>query len=122
MNKYNKFQEGLKLVVLYQATLEQMDNFKGTKLYKQSIKNNMNRLERDIEIMIKEPLEHLDNTGSDMFTDIQNTIEMILDLSASELATLKIVVDEDREERLKDWQQEILDKEIWAGKTNLSKW
>jgi|TARA_B110000971_G_scaffold33436_1_gene31067 hypothetical protein len=112
VNKYNKFQEGLKLVVLYQATLEQMDNFKGTKLYKQSIKNNMNRLERDIEIMIKEPLEHLDNTGSDMFTDIQNTIEMILDLSASELATLKIVVDEDREERLKDWQQEILDKEI----------
>ena len=112
MNKYNKFQEGLKLVVLYQATLEQMDNFKGTKLYKQSIKNNMNRLERDIEIMIKEPLEHLDNTGRDMFPDIQNTIEMILDLSASELATLKIVVDEDREERLKDWQQEILDKEI----------
>jgi spore germination protein GerM len=112
MSDYNKFEEGLKLVVLYQATLEQMDNFKNTKLYKQSIKKNMNRLEKDIEQLIHGPIAQLDKINSDLFTDIQGKVELILDLSATELAQLKLVVDDHREKQLQEWQQQILDKEI----------
>lgn len=111
MSDYRKFEEGLKLVVLYQATLEQMDTFKGTKLYRQSIKNNMNRLEKDIEKLISEPISQLDNINSELFTNIQQTVEMILDLSATELAQLKVVVEEYREEQLQEWQEQILEKE-----------
>jgi len=112
MSDYNKFEEGLKLVVLYQATLEQMDNFKNTNLYKQSIKKNMNRLEKDIEQVIRGPIAQLDKINSDMFTDIQDKVELILDLSATELAQLRLVVDDHREEQLQEWQKQILDKEI----------
>jgi hypothetical protein len=37
---------------------------------------------------------------------------LILDLSATELAQLKLVVDDHRKEQLQEWQQQILDKEI----------
>lgn len=106
------FEEGLKLVVLYQCTLEQMDIMKGTNIYKQSIKKNMNRLEKDIEQIIRGPIAQLDKINSDLFTDIQQTVEMILDLSATELAQLKVVIDDHREEQLQEWQEEILNKEI----------
>lgn len=112
MSDFKAFEEGLKLVVLYQCTLEQMDLFKGTKIYKQSIKNNMNRLEKDIEQVIRGPIEQLDKINSDLFTDIQQTVEIILDLSATELAQLRVVIDDHREERLQEWQEEILKKEI----------
>jgi hypothetical protein len=112
MSDLKAFEEGLKLVVLYQATLEQMDVMKGTNIYKQSIKKNMNRLEKDIEQIIRGPIAQLDEINSDLFTDIQQTVEMILDLSVTELAQLKVVIDDHREDQLQEWQQQILDKEI----------
>lgn len=111
MSDYEIFKDSLKLVVLYQSALEIMDNFKGTTLYKQSVKNTMKRLEKDIEKMILAPIAQLDSINSDMFSDIQNKVDVILDLNVDELAKLKIVIQEYREEELKEWQQEILDKE-----------
>ena len=54
-----KFREAVRLVILVQATLEAMDDFKGTKLYKQDVKKLMNNLERKLEWMINDPLKKL---------------------------------------------------------------
>jgi len=97
MGKYEKFMEGVKLVALYQATLEQMDTMKGTALYRQSIKNKMRTLEQDIEGLIRGPLSALDSTDEELMSTIQYKVEMILDLSLEELAGLKMAIDEHRD-------------------------
>ncbi len=111
MKDYQRFKDGLKLVVLYQITLEQMDTFKGTKLYRHSVKNRMNSLEKEIEAMITGPVSQLDKINSKLFTEIQEKVELILDMDSNEIAQLKIVLETHREEQLQEWQQEILDKE-----------
>lgn len=95
--KIQTFRDGVKLVALYQATLEQMDALKGTPLYRQSIKKKMRTLETDIEGAIRAPLSALDSTDEEMMTTIQYKVEMILDLTLEELAGLKMAVDEHRE-------------------------
>jgi len=98
-NKYNTFKEGVKLVALLQASLEQMDNLKGTALYKQSIKNLMHNLERKIEQAIRGPLAALDNENEELLTKIQLNVEMILGLNLDELAMLRSEIDEFRENK-----------------------
>lgn len=95
---FDRFKEALKLLALYQCTLEQMDAFKTTKLYKQSIKKKINSLEKDIEQLISGPVQKLDNTDEDLFSNIQQKVEMVLDLTVDELTQLKVVVDEYRSE------------------------
>jgi hypothetical protein len=97
MDRVEAFRQGVKLVALYQATLEQMDTMKRTALYKQNIKKMMNTLEREIERAIQAPLTALDKTDEKLMTNIQNNIEMILDMSLGELAQLKQAVKEHRE-------------------------
>lgn len=93
-----RFQNAVKLLVLYQCTLEQMDSFKTTQLYKQSVKKKINSLEKDIEQLISGPVQKLDNTDEDLFSEIQQKVEMVLDLTVDELTQLKVVVDEYRSE------------------------
>ena len=94
--KLNDFRKGVKLIVLLQATLEAIDDLKGTRLEKQSIRNKMRNLERDIEATIRKPLAQLDKADDTLFTGIQQKVEMICDLSVDELAQLKEVVEEHR--------------------------
>jgi len=96
-NKFDTFHNGVKLVALYQATLEQMDTMKGTLLYRQSIKNKMRTLEKDIEVAICGPLSALDSTDEELMSTIQYKVEMILDLTLEELAGLKMSIDEHRD-------------------------
>ena len=98
-DRYNTFKEGVKLVALLQASLEQMDNLKGTALHKQSIKNLMHNLERKIEQAIRGPLAALDNENEELLTKIQLNVEMILGLSLDELAMLRAEIDEFRENK-----------------------
>ena len=95
--KLNTFHNGVKLVALYQATLEQMDTMKGTQLYRQNIKAMMRRLETEIERAINGPLSALDSTDEELMSTIQYKVEMILDLSLEELAGLKMAIDEHRD-------------------------
>ena len=97
MDKFSTFKEAIKLVALYQATLEQMDTMKGTRLYRQNIKKMMNQLEREIERAIRGPLSALDSTDEELMSTIQFKVEAILDLSLEELAGLKMAIDEHRE-------------------------
>lgn len=96
MEQITTFKEAIKLVALYQATLEQMDTMKGTRLYRQNIKKMMNQLERSIEQTIRGPLSALDETDEELMSTIQYKVEAILDLSLEELAGLKFAIDEHR--------------------------
>ena len=98
MTEFELFKNGVKLMALYQVTLEQMDLMKGTPIYSQRVKQQMNNLERSIEMMIREPMSKLDGTDEMMMNDIQNKIDMILDLSLEEIAQLKAVIEESRDE------------------------
>lgn len=75
-----------------------MDSLKGTKLYRQKIKNQINALEKTIETTVFAPLKQLDDTNEDLFTHIQGNIEMLLDMTTDELSQLKVVLEEAREE------------------------
>jgi len=97
--KLNTFHNGVKLVALYQATLEQMDTMKSTPLYRQSVKKLINTLEREIERTIRGPLSALDSTDEQLMSTIQYKVEMILDLSLEELAGLKLAIDEHRTQK-----------------------
>lgn len=95
--KIQTFRDGVKLVALYQATLEQMDALKSTPLYRQSIKKKMRTLEKDIEGAIRGPLSALDSTDEELMTTIQFKVEMILGLTLEELAGLKLAVEDHRD-------------------------
>ena len=98
MTEFELFKNGVKLMALYQVTLEQMDLMKGTPIYSQRVKQQMNTLEKSIERMIREPMSKLDGTDEMMMNDIQNKVDMILDLSLEEIAQLKAVIEESRDE------------------------
>lgn len=95
-----QFKEAVKLIALYQATLEQMDVLKSTSLYKHKIKRQMKNLEQMIEQHIRGPLTSLDQTDEELMSTVQYNIEAILDLSLEELASLKLAVDEHRDGEL----------------------
>lgn len=99
------FKNGVKLVALMQATLEQMDTMKGTKLYRHKMKSLMNSLEKEIERTVYGPLQSLDHTDEDMVNRIQTNIELILDMSIEEIGGLRAAVEEHREK--KDEPQDV---------------
>jgi uncharacterized protein YoxC len=98
MSDFQKFKDAVKMMALLQLTLEQMDTLKGTSIYSQKIKQKINNLERDIEAIVREPMSRLDQTDELMMNDIQNKIEMILGLSLEEMAQLRVIIQENRNE------------------------
>ena len=99
LNKYNVFKEAIKLVALLQASLEQMDELKGTKFYKHKVKNLMNGLEKELEKMLKQPLWILDQEDPQLLTKIQYNIELVLGMDLEELAMLRSEVDQLRDSK-----------------------
>lgn len=96
MSKYNTFKQGVKLVALLQAGLEQMDELKGTSLHRQKVKQLMAQLERELEKVLKGPLASLDKEDPDLLTRIQSNVELVLGMDLEELAMLRAEVDEYR--------------------------
>jgi len=96
MSKYNVFKEGVKLVALLQASLEQMDTLKGTALYRQKIKQLMKQLEQELEKRLERPLMSLDKEDPELLTRIQSNVELVLGMDLEELAMLRQEVDEYR--------------------------
>jgi hypothetical protein len=96
-----EFSNAVKLIALFQAALEQMDTLKGTKLYKQRLKNKILSLEKTIETTVFKPLNQLDdNDDMGLFDHIQSNIEMIMDMNIDELSQLKVVLEEERSNEL----------------------
>jgi hypothetical protein len=98
-NPLQAFMDGVKLVALMQATLEQMDTMKGTKLYRHGLKKKINMLEKELEATVIGPLSSLDSTDENMVNRIQSNIELIIDMNIEEIASLRLAVDEHREKK-----------------------
>ena len=96
MDRLNKFKEGVKLVALLQASLEQMDELKGTVLYKQKLKQQLGNTEKMLERALTNPLAALDKEDPELLTRIQSNIELVLGMDLEELAMLRQEVDEYR--------------------------
>jgi len=112
MIESNIFKTLVKTTVLLQSTLEMMDDIKGTNLYRQGMKNKIKNLEKTIEYVINDKVKALDMTDSNLFDEIKSKVDIILDMTLEEIGGLKVVLEETRANELKDWQEEILEKEI----------
>ena len=99
LNKYNVFKEAIKLVALLQASLEQMDELKGTKFYKQKVKHLMSQLEKELERHLENPLNALDQQDPELLTKIQYNVELVLGMDLEELAMLRQEIDEYRDSK-----------------------
>jgi len=99
LNKYNVFKEAVKLVALLQASLEQMDELKGTKFYKQKVKHLMSQLEKELERYLENPLNALDQQDPELLTKIQYNVELVLGMDLEELAMLRQEIDELRDSK-----------------------
>lgn len=73
-----KFRKAVKLILLMQATLEQMDELKNTAVYQKDIKNTMNNLERKLERFIKPHMKELAMTEEFMMMQISRGIDSIV--------------------------------------------
>ena len=99
LNKYNVFKEAVKLVALLQASLEQMDELKGTKFYKQKVKHLMSQLEKELERHLENPLNALDQQDPELLTKIQYNVELVLGMDLEELAMLRQEIDDYRDSK-----------------------
>jgi len=98
----------LKTVLLSQLLLEANDQLKLTTQYKLNIKNQINKLDRMLEDVVRKEYDTIYDTDPTMVTNILNRIESLVDKikgsSIDELVMIEAVVDKYQEN--KDWFQE----------------
>lgn len=82
---FQTFNKAVKLTLLLQASLELMDEMKGLKMYRQDIKNQMNRLEKKIEIHLREAIAQMSSDEEFMMMQIQRGIDTLLDKTLEEI-------------------------------------
>ena len=95
----------LKSVVLSQLLLEANESLINTTAYKQSLKQQVNRMNNILEPIVREEFDSVYKSDPEMTTNILNKIESIVDKIASyqieELVILEAVVD--KYENNKEW-------------------
>jgi hypothetical protein len=75
----DRFREVVKLMVILQASLEQMDEIKGVShLYRQDIKKSINNLEKKLEIYLRPLLDTIPLEQESIFMQIQRGVDQIL--------------------------------------------
>ena len=85
-----RFRKAVKLVILLQATLEQMDELKNTGVYKNDIKQLMNRLELKIERFIFPHIKQIGETDEFLMMQIQRGVDSILNSTLEEIHNYKL--------------------------------
>lgn len=85
-----RFRKAVKLVILLQATLEQMDELKNTGVYKNDIKQLMNRLELKIERFILPHIKQIGETDEFLMMQIQRGVDSILNSTLEEIHNHKL--------------------------------
>ena len=75
----DRVREVVKLMVILQASLEQMDEIKGVShLYRQDIKKSINNLEKKLEIYLRPLLDTIPLEQESIFMQIQRGVDQIL--------------------------------------------
>lgn len=78
--KMDRFRSVVKLMVILQASLEQMDEMKGiSHLYRQDIKKSINTLEKKLEMYLNPLLETIPLDQEGIFMQIQRGVDSILE-------------------------------------------
>ena len=78
--KMDRFRSVVKLMVILQASLEQMDEIKGVpNLYRQDIKKSINTLEKKLEMYLNPLLETIPLDQEGIFMQIQRGVDSILE-------------------------------------------
>lgn len=88
-----RFRKAVKLILLLQATLEQMDELKGTGVYKRDIKMMINNLEKKIEQFINPHIKQLGMTEEFMMMQIQRGIDEIINKTLEDIHNVGIEED-----------------------------
>jgi|TARA_R110000796_G_scaffold86835_1_gene187798 hypothetical protein len=81
----DRFRKAVKLILLMQATLEQMDELKTTAIYQKDIKQSMNNLEKRIERFIKPHVQQLGETQEFMMMQISRGVDKIVNSTLEDL-------------------------------------
>ena len=95
----------LKSIILSQLLLEANESLVNTNVYKQSLKQQINRMNGILEPIVRQEFDGVYNSDPEMTTNILNKIESLVDKISSyqieELVMLEAVVD--KYENNKDW-------------------
>ena len=95
----------LKSIILSQLLLEANESLVNTNVYKQSLKQQINRMNGILEPIVRQEFDGIYNSDPEMTTNILNKIESIVGKIASyqieELVILEAVVD--KYENNKEW-------------------
>ena len=88
----DRFRRVLKLMVLVQCTLEQMDNIKSIPhLYRQDIKKSLNNLETKLERYINPLVNNaIPQEEEGIFMQIQRGVESIIDMTLEDIHNTNI--------------------------------
>ena len=95
----------LKSIILAQLLLEANESLVNTNVYKQSLKQQINRMNGILEPIVRQEFDGVYNSDPEMTTNILNKIESLVDKISSyqieELVILEAVVD--KYENNKEW-------------------
>ena len=82
----DRFRGVVKLMVVLQASLEQMDEIKEiSHLYRQDIKKSINTLEKKLEIYLRPILDTIPLDQEGIFMQIQRGVDSILDSTLEDI-------------------------------------
>lgn len=85
-----RFRKAVKLILLMQSTLEHMDEFKGTPIYRHEVKNMMNRLEKKLEIIVAPHLKEMGMTDEFLMMQVQRGIDEIVNTTIEDIHNFNI--------------------------------
>jgi len=81
-----RFREVVKLIIILQTSLEQMDEIKSIPhLYRQDIKKSINSLELKIERYLRPLLQTIPNSEEGIFMQVQRGVDSILEKTIEEI-------------------------------------
>tara|TARA_R100001510_G_C7656088_1_gene215713 strand:+ start:3718 stop:4014 length:297 start_codon:yes stop_codon:yes gene_type:complete len=91
-----RFRDVLKLIILLQASLEQMDEIKTIPhLYRHDMKKSVNILEKKLEYWLRPLLEDsIPKDQEEIFMQIQRGVDKILDNTLEDIHNIKFKKDE----------------------------
>lgn len=106
--------EYLKSIILGQLLLEANDNLKFTKQYKQSLKNRINALNKDLESIVSDEYIKMHKADPEMLLNIERKIESLVHKLSTktidELVMLEAIIE--KYETNKEWFKEYAEAEF----------
>lgn len=106
--------EYLKSIILGQLLLEANDNLKFTTQYRQSLKNRINSLNKDLESIVSQEYIKMHKADPEMLLNIERKIESLVHKLATktidELVMLEAIIE--KYETNKEWFKEYAESEF----------